>query len=480
MEPDDYGLGNYGAPGSAAATPGAPPDPFTAADNVRLQRLSAGLSTVQQQVDEGQLSPEDGLQEHQQIHAMRAPLLARQQAWQQQQQQEAEGQMQQQAAKMAAMEHSEAIYRAQGVGDRIGTYTDPLSGETVHLVEDGQNKWREIEFPGQQAEGEGAATETTSSGSDTTVAQAPQETTAADSGGAVQPAADGGHVMTIQNGQNVEKWHFAPDGTTTRLSAEGPRFQQQQQGQAGPGMLNDAEVGELRRRAQQIVGPPPPRTGNPRIDQQLALHYQAQLGSMQSHLMIQHAKAKQAEANQGAVAGRQQSSQEFQKAQQEQKKADRDQQQHQHDLEGKYVEDRLKVEKHIMEQYTSGLIHGGGRAVKDKDGNATGTMPTNDEWEERVKQTLSALGMDQDLNAFRQRHGLQQSQTLQSAPAPVAGQTHSGDARQAGPPKPADHAKITGVADPKAAVQAVPHAPKPAYIHGVAPVDPEVRRRFGG
>lgn len=121
-------------------------EPWTQARELQLQRLQAGLASVDRSLFEGEIDP----QLHQRItgdlHQQIAPLANQKEAFTQQQKQKSFQDAMQEAAQAQAIEQQNASIRAKGIMDRVGTVIDPLSGRTAHLVQDGKGMWKEIEF----------------------------------------------------------------------------------------------------------------------------------------------------------------------------------------------------------------------------------------------------------------------------------------------------------------------------------------------
>lgn len=254
--------------------------PWTAASDQRLQRLSNGLSTVQQQIDSGELAPHEGAAFQQQIQGAMAPLMQQKQ----QATQHAEN-----TALMQALKHS-AMGTAIGMKNmelltqaypRVGIArdVDPQTGQVTTYHHDGQGKMTqtdmrkteapsqkaEAEFPGQSGDysmvrplspqpmertaivGRGGVVgyrqtptfEASAQGGGapppeefTADSGAPQETTpAASSASAPQspptptPSAappDTRHRMTIQNGEHIQQFAFNPNGTAEKVADNHP------------------------------------------------------------------------------------------------------------------------------------------------------------------------------------------------------------------------------------------------------------------
>lgn len=129
--------------------------PFTQADSIKAQRLQQALSQAQQSLDDGEIEPRDHQALVGQIMQQLAPLMERQQQQKQQMQQEAEAEMTRQHAHLQAMEQQAAVFRAQGLLERIVTIVDPMDPTRVaKLYEASPGKWEEIKFEGAKEEPE--------------------------------------------------------------------------------------------------------------------------------------------------------------------------------------------------------------------------------------------------------------------------------------------------------------------------------------
>jgi hypothetical protein len=119
---------------------------FGQAQKIELARLNQGLSQVEQDASNGVLSAPEAKTILQKIHARRTPLLKRQQQAEQQAQQQAKHQAMDAHALATAMEQQAAVARAQGLPDRVATYTDPLTGRSAHLLETKPGHVEELKF----------------------------------------------------------------------------------------------------------------------------------------------------------------------------------------------------------------------------------------------------------------------------------------------------------------------------------------------
>ena len=108
------------------------PEPFSQADSLRMQQLSQGLSAIGQQVDDGSLSPEEGMALKQQILRMQQPLQMKQQAAQAQQKMQGLNSLMEQEGLTEAIAHKNSVDQARDFHQTVASYTDPLTGATAH------------------------------------------------------------------------------------------------------------------------------------------------------------------------------------------------------------------------------------------------------------------------------------------------------------------------------------------------------------
>jgi hypothetical protein len=126
--------------------PPAPPEPFTQADSIQLQRLQGGLATISQQVYSGQLDQAGGDELKAQVHAQLGPLMQRQQATKQQAQQQAKQQMMDASALQESIEQTHAVTQAEGFPQTVASFTDPVTGRTEHFYQSKRGDWKPLEF----------------------------------------------------------------------------------------------------------------------------------------------------------------------------------------------------------------------------------------------------------------------------------------------------------------------------------------------
>src|SRR5437867_4104462 len=112
MDPEDFDFGDYGSEQPQQQAPPPIPEPWTQGDTNRLNQLNGGLSVVDEQVGNGELHPDTGMELKQRLMAMRQPLLQKQEATKAQMQQEQRGMMQDELAHAEAVQHQSAVYRA--------------------------------------------------------------------------------------------------------------------------------------------------------------------------------------------------------------------------------------------------------------------------------------------------------------------------------------------------------------------------------
>lgn len=129
-----------------------PPEPFTQADVLRLGEYNAGLSQVQKQVDDGVLTQDEGISMTTGILKMRLPLLERQKQAAQYANSQKVQQLQEVSALTEGMQQSGAVFRANGLRDRISVYTDPITGRDAHFYESEPNKFVQVKWDEPGAE----------------------------------------------------------------------------------------------------------------------------------------------------------------------------------------------------------------------------------------------------------------------------------------------------------------------------------------
>lgn len=126
--------------------PVMPPLPFTQADELNLQKLGNGLSTLKQQINDGELLPEEAAPHIQRIQQQMAPLLEQKSAKEQQVQQQAVQAAMQQAAMQETLLKVHRQLRSQSWQSEVASFTDPVTGQTEHFYEEAPGKWKPIEM----------------------------------------------------------------------------------------------------------------------------------------------------------------------------------------------------------------------------------------------------------------------------------------------------------------------------------------------
>lgn len=167
-------------------------EPFTTADQLRLQKLDQGIAHVREQHDNGSIDDATAENLSQQITRQRQPLLMRQQQAKQQAQSEAQQTLIQQAAQMQGMQHSDALFRARGFDDRVVTRVGP-NGELQEFYETSPNNWAQI----TSAQGTGG------DGTD--------RNNAAQAHGYKPPEQPSTHTMTIEQGGRRQEVTYGQD-----------------------------------------------------------------------------------------------------------------------------------------------------------------------------------------------------------------------------------------------------------------------------
>ncbi len=147
-----YHAGVAKPPPQMGPPPPPMPMPFTQADNLTLQKYQQALSTAQKQIDDGTLSEQDGTALKQQIVQRMQPLQMRQEQSRQQNMQSEAKKMQQQTALQEGMAHSNAVFRARGLHDRVSVITDTMTGQRATMLETSPNSWEQIKFGSEGGE----------------------------------------------------------------------------------------------------------------------------------------------------------------------------------------------------------------------------------------------------------------------------------------------------------------------------------------
>lgn len=260
------------------------PSEFTQADALRLQQYNAGLATAKQKVDEGELSPEDGEVLSQTILHLRAPLLAAQEQQKALIRDMRVKELQEDSALAQGMAHRDAVYRANGLQERVAPFTNPRTGETAYLYESQPQKWEQIQFGGgegqQEQQGQvqdyfpltaqevpnvsGALNPNFGPQQPGTPPPAPPGAPDSPSPGAppgapdggvaqptLRPNPQGGHTLEIWNGANRQLAHFDGSGRIVGQEFFDPNGQPIQQGQqqGQQGELEDEQISPAQERA---------------------------------------------------------------------------------------------------------------------------------------------------------------------------------------------------------------------------------------
>lgn len=126
--------------------PPPPPEDLSQSEKNQLSQLKNGLSSADQEVFQGNLFPHEGEQYKSMIQKQLAPLMAKQQTFTAYQQQEAQKQVMQATALQESMEAQHKEFRAKSFQKTVGSFVDPLSGETEHFVQDQKGDFKPIEF----------------------------------------------------------------------------------------------------------------------------------------------------------------------------------------------------------------------------------------------------------------------------------------------------------------------------------------------
>lgn len=124
-------------------------EPFTQADTLQLARLQQAMSQARQMLDDGEVDEAGFAGLNQQIQQRMNPLQQRQQQAKQKAEQEQQDALTKQHAQTQSMEQQAAEFRSQGLQKRVATYTDPMTGQTLHLYEEKPGHWAQLKFDEQ-------------------------------------------------------------------------------------------------------------------------------------------------------------------------------------------------------------------------------------------------------------------------------------------------------------------------------------------
>lgn len=228
------------------------PDPYTSADDLRLQRLNQGLSHVQSEVDDGTLDPNEADELARMIHFQRTPLLAKQEAAKKMARSEQQQNLLEMNATQQSLMQADAANDARNFQARTATYTDPLTGRSKHFFQTTMGNWSPIDFDQETNPESGLPGGKTEGANEGTGEGAPL----------LKKNEDGTHTLEIYNGQNREVMTFDANGKTVsrqQFDREGrevlPQQAQQEDSTAG---LTPGQLDELRKRAVQSNGQEPP------------------------------------------------------------------------------------------------------------------------------------------------------------------------------------------------------------------------------
>lgn len=235
--------------------------PFSQSDDLEAQRLSHGMSRVRDQVNDGELLPEEGAELERQMAARIVPINQRRQQTEQMIESQQMQQIQRQSAAAQAMQLSNTQAAATHFASTMPRVTD-IQGRTLTFFQPKPGEFQQVEGAGETPE---AAIE---SGD----ANAPPPA----------PAGTGKeHVMTINNGRWSERAIFNEQGKLIRT--EYPRDPNGREirppwvqaadsavgaiEQSGVKLgLRSEELQQLRAQAE-LMTPRPVLTGNPKQDQ---------------------------------------------------------------------------------------------------------------------------------------------------------------------------------------------------------------------
>ncbi len=293
--------------------PPAPLPMFGPSDALDMQRLMASGSGVRRQVQNGEITQEEGDDLLRQINTRLGPLQAGQQAAQQQQQQSATHQALGQAAMEDARMFAQQQHAAKNFTGGVASVTDPESGKTVMYAQVKPGHFEPVDFGDQAAD---ASTER------------PAEEPAGEPQITVEPPTEPGGPFrqTIMNGARREVYEFPANGGPAKLVTRdmvsgGPWPEDQQRQQAGgQEYLSDHERIVNRQKAEQQYSNVPD-----------SRHKRELVAAAQTHYNSLTARQNRDTAQNAAMSGREQT--------REQARKDRDAAKQDADLTAKQLSD---------------------------------------------------------------------------------------------------------------------------------------------
>ena len=107
------------------------PGPFNTADSIRLQQLQGNATTVQSQMDAGEIDLDTAKDLHGQISRMIQPLMAKKQAFAEQQQQQEKMQLMDQVATRTSMQTLNNKLLSEQFPQTTTTVVHPMTGEAA-------------------------------------------------------------------------------------------------------------------------------------------------------------------------------------------------------------------------------------------------------------------------------------------------------------------------------------------------------------
>jgi hypothetical protein len=313
--------------------------PFGQADIQRINQLQAGLSGLDKQVMSGELHPVEAQAPKREIMGQLGPLLQKKQQSQQKMMQEQAQQAMHAAAMQAGVENVNRQVQAEAIPSLIRTHTDPVTGETMHLVRDHKGDVEELKFEREAANKD----RITQSQAEPVAEEGPP------AGTGDQP--DGSFIQRIRNGDQYEFHRFTP--------RPGGGFETQPigQGQQMPGgQLSAGALQEIFRRADQAV-PQPKGQGpggrflNPRM---AALAQQQRRAAVESlaHSMVNDAqRVQEHQRHETSMSAERQRAEAERRSQMQEKLQEQQRQKHKD-----HVEDYLKHEK-ALTRTEDGKVH---------------------------------------------------------------------------------------------------------------------------
>ena len=432
------------------------PSEFTQADAIRLQQFNAGLSAAKKQVDDGEITPEDGEVLTQGILRLRAPLLQAQEAQKKLIREQRVKEVQEDSALAQGIMHQDAVFRARGLRERVAPITDPMTGQTAYLYESSPQKFEQIQFGGQKGT-EGLEGMTASSMTPPNPDLGPPPVQGRTGGNPANPmtppnpdlgppdarpqsspsphtpgdprvtempklAPDpetGGHVLEIWNGPNRQVVRF--DANRQIVSQEffdpqGFPVQPGQGGQMGGSMGNEPQLDEheiltLRRNAELMVpAVPPPDINTPQTQQMyLAAQFrrEQQVATAHRSLVNKELERRRSVARQGQMVAEHQRLEQVKLQRDEQEKTFKEK-------EARTKEFRASVEKYRERVWSEA------KEIEKSHFEETGERMLRTESIRQAKENLAEAGFTEPVDPDAPEKPAQAASPVQKEIEPIA------------------------------------------------------------